>query len=153
MAERVKCKPPRKERAVVEPVRTVEPQGRDSDLDSNDDQSEPSAVDDLDVDLEPLDLEPLVVEPRRVEPPRVEPRRTEPLRAEPRRIIRPADGDNFKRPKDDGFTKPSPNDDDDAGTILLEPIRPPTPPTEEIKVEPVQPVYVEMKKPLKRKYK
>lgn len=39
-----------------------------------------------------------------------------------------------------------------TGTILLEPIRPPTPPLEEIKVEPVKPTYVEVKKPLKRKY-
>lgn len=39
----------------------------------------------------------------------------------------------------------------DTGFILLEPIRPPTPPLEEIKAEPIQPVYVEMKKPLKRK--
>jgi hypothetical protein len=73
-----------------------------------------------------------------------------------------ADANTASKQPYDGLTKPSPNDDDnrddddddtnaDPGTILLEPIRPPTPPPVVVKAEPVKPIYVEMRKPLKGK--
>lgn len=163
LAERVKCKVGL---AKSEPVRPqVEPQGStDSDSDSDEPAQQP--------DFSNLDLEPIV---DRAKPKRSldsEPRRRrdsfKPLRQpkqKPRVAVEPPiDLDALRdkyRPKvaekepdaysddDNNNTKASP---EPTGTILLEPIRPPTPPLEEIKVEPIQQTYVEMKKPLKRKY-
>lgn len=164
-AERIKCKEPKKRIARSEPVRKVEPEGsstEDSDTDS-DSFVEPALVQPARRAQRPLtssprrnrspspdsfsiDLEPLVVEPRK-----------------PKRLVddKPVDLEALKdkyRPKsadkapdnNKNDTKASP--EPEPGTILLEPIRPPTPPVEEIKAEPIQPVYVEMKKPLRRKY-
>lgn len=188
LAERLKCKPPRKGLAKSEPVRQVEPQGStdsDSDTDSALDDDNEQPVDFSNLDLEPVDFgEPR--RKRRSSPPVVadldlgpiKPRRNSyrPLETPKRRPVDlepPVDLDALKdkyRPKAAAEPEPSiisdDDDDDDGsdqnaddtkaspeptGTILLEPIRPPTPPLEEIKVEPIQQTYVEMKKPLKRK--
>lgn len=162
MAERLKCKPLI---AKSEPVRHIEPEGStdsETDSDSADDNQQP--------DFSNLDLEPIVdVAPRRSRPERsldLEPelpRRRDNFKPIRKRFVEPpVDLDALRdkyRPKvaekepsllseDDNDTKASP---EPTGTILLEPIRPPTPPLEEIKVEPMQQTYVEMKKPLKRK--
>lgn len=146
MAERVKCKAPKKHGPVrSEPVRKIQPQGStdsDSEIDPADlDSRSPPRRASLDGIGAPLDRS-------RRQVPRVD--------LEP-----PVDLDalrNKYRPKVAGKEPATDNDEVDTkanpeptGTILLEPIRPPTPPLEEIKVEPIQPTYVEMKKPLKRK--
>lgn len=59
-----------------------------------------------------------------------------------------ADNDAGLGPIDDD-TKP---DSKPTGVVMLEPVREPTPPMEEIKVEPITPTYVEMKRPLKSEY-
>lgn len=187
LAERVKCKPPKKITvARSEPVEQVEPDSGstdNSDLDSDyydddDDGSpvrvirmpassspEPDPID-LDVDLEPVPA--LAKKPSRpVEraapasgpvgsrsPPVVADRR----RKSPTLVDAKPDDDDLEALKDkyrpkgpkpadkanDTNAKPKP-----SGTILLEPIEPPL---QEIKVEPILPTYVEMKKPLKSKY-
>lgn len=155
MAERVKCKPPKKQLARTEPVRKVKPQSgstddsdnSDVDLDSRPHKLAAQPLDDSygDRDGSPLDrrssLEPDISRSRRPRPLLEEPVDIDALRDKyrPKR-----DAEIVPEEKDD--TKPTSKP---AGTILLEPIRPPTPPLEEIKVEPVQPTYVEMKKPLK----
>lgn len=171
MAERLKCKPPRKARAVIEPVRRAEPQGNETATESDDDD-EPAAVERVEPRRfraapppAPSSLDSDSYRPKARRPVDVEPPvdldalrdKYRPKVAEKEPAI---DDDDDATPHDDGLTKPpydnvDDDDNDDAvdpGTILLEPIRPPTPPLEEIKVEPVQPIYVEMKKPLKRKY-
>ena len=148
LAERVKCKPPKKRVARSEPVRQIQPEGS---TDSEDSYS------DADLDLEPVAVVEPRSEPRRVslkKPIRI--RKQPPLLAEQpvdldalRDKYRPKVAEKEPAPADaEVDTKASP---EPTGTILLEPIRPPTPPLEEIKVEPIQPTYVEMKKPLKRK--
>lgn len=162
MAERVKCKPPKKEVARAEPVRAAEPQGstdEESDLEGPD-----SLVDDALGRARSRSRSPSPVRFRVIRQPPVE----EPdvdldaLRDKYRPKSAPkADRDEPKVVVNDTkplAAKPKPLDDDhddddknNTGTIMLEPIRPPTPPLEEIKVEPIQPTYVEMKKPLKSK--
>lgn len=168
MAERLKCKPPKKALARSEPVRQVEPQGStDSDSEPDSDSDDEQPVDFSNLDVEPVDVEP--VKPRRRDsfrPVESQPPRRRPVVA----VEPPVDLDALKdkyRPKraekepsplifDDGAPYENANDTKASpkptGTILLEPVRPPTPPLEEIKVEPIQQTYVEMKKPLKRKY-
>lgn len=151
MAERVKCKPPKKvEVARAEPVRNrVKPQSGSTDSDSDLD----SDAADLDVDslAEPLDVD---VDSSRSPPVDSRRIRSQPLLDEPvdiealRNKYRPKEAE---KPVRETYTKPI--SEPQTGTILLEPIRPPTPPLEEIKVEPITPTYVEMKKPLKSKYK
>lgn len=153
MAERVKCKPPKKEIAKTEPVRQTQPQSGSTDDSDSDDL-------DLDSSIRPqeqLEPEPALDDSDRGRSSSLEPesriRKRRPLLEEPVDID--ALRDKYrpkvkaeKVPNDGLDTKPYSKP---AGTILLEPIRPPTPPLEEIKVEPVQPTYVEMKKPLKSK--
>lgn len=180
MAERLKCKPSIARSEPVrqaEPQGSTDSE-TDSEMDDDDDDAinQPPA-DFSNLDLEPLDV---VAAPRRrrlVEPPArsldVEPeppRRRDsykPLRSQQQRPIEPpVDLDALRdkyRPKvaekepdlssdSDNDTKASPDyDDEPTGTIILEPIRPPTPPVEKIEVKPIQQTYVEMKKPLKGK--
>lgn len=150
LAERVKCKPPKKVEVVrAEPVRNkVKPQSgsTDSDLDTDDD--------DADLDVDSL-AEPVEVDVDNSRSPPVDSRRIirQPLLEEPvdvdalRNKYRPKEA---TKPSNENLTKPI--SEPQTGTILLEPIRAPTPPLEEIKVEPITPTYVEMKKPLKSEY-
>lgn len=140
MAERLKCKPPEKvEVARVEPVIKKAPRSGsidDSDLDSDSDS--PVEVDSSRTRSPDIDsLEP--ISRRRRQPLLEEPVDVEALKDK----YRPK---SAKKPNEDDNTK---LDSEPTGTILLEPIRPPTPPLEEIKVEPVTPTYVEVVKPLK----
>lgn len=116
------------------------------------------------IDLGPIDLEPVELGP----PVRA---KIAPLRSAPRRKPEPeVDLDALRdkyRPKRDAkpsspppqkqITKPTkditkPKQSQPAAPIVLEPIREPTPPIREIKLEPARPIYVEMKRPLKSKY-
>lgn len=126
-------------RAVAQPPRLVSSQ-----------PSPPSPDNLADLDLG-LDLEPQPVarKPRRF----VErPQPVEDLSAlrDKYRPKKPAQEPASESDDFENDTKASP-EQPKTGTILLEPIRPPTPPMEEIKAEPIQPVYVEMRKPLKRR--
>lgn len=144
MAERIKCKPPKKAVARSEPVRTAKPQGSTDSEDS-----------DADLDLEPayLDRSRSRSPPRRIslEPQLVRPRRRAPLEEQPpvdldalRDKYRPKVAEKEPAPLADDLTKADDKSNKPTGTILLEP------PLEEIKVEPIQPTYVEMKKPLSK---
>lgn len=177
-AERLKCKEPKKRIARSEPVRRVEPEGSTDEGSDDDDDSFVDNLEPLVVDLEPrrrphvaaqkplpsrrifsppssLDLEPEVVDhwkPTRcpVEEPPID---LDALKDKyrPKAADKvPSIDDDYSPQDNKNDTKASP--DPKTGTILLEPIRPPTPPLEEIKAEPIQPVYVEMKKPLRREY-
>lgn len=182
LAETVKCKPPVKEVARARPIRQIEPQSGSTDNSDTDSDSDSGADSDLDRDRSPpfvdLDSARRRSPPRRqqqepaaavairpsylddVEPVARRPIRSRPLLEEPD-VDLDALADKY-RPKKGASppaaSQPAADDDNDdtnakpTGTILLEPIRPPTPPLEEIKVEPVKPTYVEVKKPLKRKY-
>lgn len=170
LAERVQCKPPKKiEVARAKPVRKIEPQSGstdDSDTDSDTDsdladssrlpvdldsarrrspspaeqqqQAQPSLLDSLEPPRRPIRYRPLLEEPDVDLDALADKYR-------PKKAATPPTDDNDDNTDDDTNAKPT-------GTILLEPIRPPTPPLEEIKVEPLKPTYVEVKKPLKRKY-
>lgn len=159
MAERVKCKPPKKvEVARAEPVRNkVKPQSGSTDSDLEPDLDSDA---DADLDVDSLAAEPPAVDvdldnSRRSRSPPVDSRRIrwQPLLEEPvdidalRNKYRPKEAPKVAK---ETLTKPI-SAEPQTGTILLEPIRPPTPPLEEIKVEPITPTYVEMKKPLKSK--
>lgn len=164
MAEKIKCKPPKKiAKARIEPVRQIKPQSgstddSDSDLDLDDGLREPEAVRSRPVDL--VDRAPPADRRSRspVEvagPIRV---RRQPLSGEPladiealRDKYRPKVAEMPANDDDNDGDDDTKADSEPTGTILLEPIRPPTPPLEEIKVEPITPTYVEMKKPLKSK--
>lgn len=150
LAERVKCKPQKPKVARTEPVRKIKPQS--------------GSTDDPDSDLDRSYLEqPNLVDSRNRSPPldrtgSLEPdrrRRQVPLLEEPveldalRDKYRPKEAEKPSYSDEEVDTKP--DSKQPTGTILLEPIRPPTPPLEEIKVEPITPTYVEMKKPLKSK--
>lgn len=189
MAERIKCKPPKRiQVARAEPVKLVEPdRGSTDSADSGDDEDSydksPSLAS-LDVDQEPLDLvdlldkqppldrdrspprgersyspPPLDLDPyddladlveQPIKPRRAAPRR--PLAAEPDAHL-DALKDRYKPKPKSNLNEPKSNapllDDNNKqpGTILL---KPPTPPVEEIKCEPITPTYVEMKKPLSK---
>lgn len=149
LAERVKCKPPKAKVARTEPVRKIKPQSgstddSDSDLDSSNKQPD---LADSRSRSPPLDRSSLEPDNRR--------RRQIPVLEEP--VDLDALRDKYRpkvaeKPSDsDGEVNTKPIFEQPTGTILLEPIRPPTPPLEEIKVEPITPTYVEMKKPLKSK--
>lgn len=158
LAERVKCKPPKKIRvARAEPVEKIEPQSgskdNDSDLDSllDSDLDEPAAAADfspLDVDLDrspPIRSNAAPILDRSYRPRRQPPVDRQPVDDDIDALkdkYRPKKAD---KPLDKAQTNSAP--DKQPGTILL---KPPTPPVEEIKVEPIQPTYVEMKRPLSK---
>lgn len=152
LAERLKCKPPKKvEVARVEPVEQVKPESGSTDTESDFDSNEPASrssspeVDRRSPLIDSSSLGP--VDNSRFREPLTAARPQEPavdLDALKDRY-RPKEA---KKPSNENDTKPI---SEPTGTILLEPIRPPTPPMEEIKVEPITPIYVEMKKPLKSK--
>lgn len=158
MAERVKCKPPKKIRiARAEPVKKIEPQtGSDQEAEPDDELAFKPLVDLVDHRSPTPSPSPPPVKRSFVEPdldsssrPRRQPKN---LDVEP-----DVDLDALKdkyRPKKAAVkplqkvakptnAKPEPT----PGTILL---KPPTPPVEEIKVEPITPTYVEMKRPLSK---
>lgn len=140
MAERIKCKPPKKiQVARAEPVRQARPQSGSTD-DSDDDNNASrisSPVVEAPVDRSRFRRQPLE-EPQVVD-------FGAPKKMSPTNLARPYDDDDND---DDDDLDRDDDDDKQTGTILLEPI---IPPMEEIKAEPIQPIYVEIKKPLKGK--